>query len=480
MAIRPSKKQPSLDENARLWRRMLYNKIENIFLVKGLPEEIPVRVFNLFLFRYGKVVFYKIGSQYMVQPFTYTNVFNPYYIPLKGRVVNPYLPPKYQSWEFTLDEQCVIYNSTTDMYNERPFSQVADLIWKTANQLAEIDISYYAVTRNSRLIALFTAETDLQRAEMDRVLSRMYNGCVDITMGEDIVSHIRVNPISQESSRNKLTELVEFTQYILANFYHDFGINSNYNLKREQLNSDEIDVNQEVLRMNIEDMLVSRQDAVKKINEKYGLGISIDLNEKLYSTLLESQNETESENNNDTENEVLSSGNNELPGSRGNNQKSEEENVIRNSDGQEVNSGSERHSERDEEERGFTKDVEMDTVSPDTRHTGDRDSSIKDRDASVPHNGNDTSSLQQEVSGSGENESAVESSDDTASDGGTFTGQSAEEDSMDDRRIGVYVENYPEDTVVTVSVEGQSEVRKENEDDNNRTSEVNGKQEDTV
>lgn len=286
------KYKPTLPETARLWRRMLYNKIENIFIYENLPEEIPVRFFNLCLFKTGKMVFYKIGDKFCVQPFTYTDILNWYYVPVSGRVVNPYLPKAHNNWEFTIDDEAVIYNSSADIYNARPFSVVADLIWKTANQLSENDISYYCISRNTRLLAILTAETDLQKREMDKILDKMYRGETDITMEENLVSHIRANPLTQNSTRNTLTELIEFQQYILANFYHSFGINSNYNLKREQLNSDEIDVNQEVLRLNIEDMLKNREDGVSKINKKYGLNITVSLNEKLYATLLQLTQQT--------------------------------------------------------------------------------------------------------------------------------------------------------------------------------------------
>ncbi|WP_213033653.1 hypothetical protein, partial [Acinetobacter baumannii] len=48
-----------------------------------------------------------------------------------------------------------------------------------------------------------------------------------------------------------------------------------YNLKREQLNSSEIDVNKDVLRLNIEDMLKCREEGVSKINDIYGLSVRV-------------------------------------------------------------------------------------------------------------------------------------------------------------------------------------------------------------
>lgn len=281
--------RPELKQTAKLWREFLYSRIMNIFEYENVPEEIDLQSLKLFLFFRGKIVFYKIGDEYLIQPFDYTDKLNKYYIPTNGRVVNPWLPLGHQNWEFTVEDEAIIYNSTPDVRKFAFHSIVSDLIWKTANQLAENDISYYCIQRNHRLIAIFTAESDKQKAECNRILDRLYEGYPDITMEEDLVSHIKVNPIAMNSTRSSITELIEFQQYVLANFYHSFGINSNYNLKREQLNSNEIDVNKEVLRLNIDDMLKCREEGVSKVNAKYGLDIRVHLNEEVYKALLQEE-----------------------------------------------------------------------------------------------------------------------------------------------------------------------------------------------
>lgn len=281
--------RPELKKTAKLWREFLYSRIMNIFEYENVPEEIDLQSLKLFLFFRGKIVFYKIGDEYLIQPFDYTDKLNKYYIPTNGRVVNPWLPIGHQNWEFSVEDEAIIYNSTPDVRKFALHSIVSDLIWKTANQLAENDISYYCIQRNHRLVAIFTAESDKQKAECNRVLDRLYEGYPDITMEEDLVSHIKVNPITMNSTRSSITELIEFQQYVLANFYHSFGINSNYNLKREQLNSNEIDVNKEVLRLNIDDMLKCREEGVSKINAKYGLDIRVHLNEEVYKALLQEE-----------------------------------------------------------------------------------------------------------------------------------------------------------------------------------------------
>jgi hypothetical protein len=283
------KYKPELPQLNRLWRRMLYSKIVNIFTFENLPEEINEQAMKLGLFTLGKLVFYKIGDKYLVQKFTYTDLLDWYYIPVHGRVVNPWLPQGHQNWEFTVADECCIYCSTPDMYSYRERGIVSDLVYKTATQLSENDISYYCIQRNHRLIAIITAQDDKQRAEAEVILRHMYDGDPEMVMKDDLVNHINVNPIALNATRSPLTELIEFQQYILGNYLHNFGINSNYNLKREQLNSNEIDVNKEVLRLNIEDMLQNWTRGFEKANEKYNLDIRVLLNEKVYASLLQEE-----------------------------------------------------------------------------------------------------------------------------------------------------------------------------------------------
>lgn len=436
------KYKPTLPETARLWRKLLYNKIENIFVYDGLPEEIPVRFFNLCLFKTGKVVFYKINGKYCVQPFSYNDILNWYYVPVKGRVVNPYLPTNHQNWEFTVDDEAVIYNSSADIYNYRQFSTVADLIWKTANQLSENDISYYCISRNSRLLALFSAETDLQKREMDRILDKMYRGEADITMEENLVSHIHANPLTQNSTRNTLTELIEFQQYILANFYHSFGINSNYNLKREQLNSDEIDVNQEVLRLNIEDMLKNREDGVEKINSKYGLNVSVSLNEKLYATLLQlTQQVLDPSDPNQTSMEEGVLKHDSVTMAQKENENGEE-NKLRTED---ISSTDSQNSKDSEDENG----ERMDGISSDKRTGSDSKERSEDRDSGIQSGEDDRENNKESVLGDSETsngrgtESTSGSTNDSEINAETSVISGSEEENLDDNGNKDSVQNNP-------------------------------------
>ena len=274
---------PNLKESARVWRRSLYSKIVNCFRFTNLPEEINPYIFQVYLLKYGKLAFLKKRNKYYALPFSYAKLCNPYYVPKSGLIANAYMPEGLQTLEFDIEEDVpVIYNSTPDIWNYRKESLVSDIIYKTANTLAENEISYYCIQRNHRLVFIVTAQNDLQAKEGSKVIGQLLEGRTEMIMQEDLINQIKVNPISQNSTRNTLTELIEFQQYILGNFYHNFGINSNYNLKREQLSANEIEVNDDVLTLNVNDLLNMRKQGVEKINEKYGLNIEVELNPEIY------------------------------------------------------------------------------------------------------------------------------------------------------------------------------------------------------
>src|SRR5699024_4715632 len=60
--------------------------------------------------------------------------------------------------------------------------------------------------------------------------------------------------------------------------YNEIGLNANYNMKRERLNTSEVEMNSEALYPLVDNMLYNRRLAVEEINEKFGTNISVEFN----------------------------------------------------------------------------------------------------------------------------------------------------------------------------------------------------------
>ena len=48
---------------------------------------------------------------------------------------------------------------------------------------------------------------------------------------------VKVQPGATAAASGALRQLVELLQYMKANWYHELGLDANYNMKREALNS---------------------------------------------------------------------------------------------------------------------------------------------------------------------------------------------------------------------------------------------------
>ena len=72
-----------------------------------------------------------------------------------------------------------------------------------------------------------------------------------------------------------LTNLIEYHQYIKASLFNELGLNSNYNMKRESINSNESQLNDDMLHPLIDDMLKEREEGIARVNELFGTNITV-------------------------------------------------------------------------------------------------------------------------------------------------------------------------------------------------------------
>ena len=73
-----------------------------------------------------------------------------------------------------------------------------------------------------------------------------------------------------------MTDLIEYHQYLKAGLFNELGLNSNYNMKRESINSNESQLNDDMLHPLIDDMLKMRKEFCEQVNEMFGTEISVD------------------------------------------------------------------------------------------------------------------------------------------------------------------------------------------------------------
>ena len=259
--------------------RLLYR----VILFEGIPETVSETFMKLILYTQGKVCFLRgdlIGeeaSQLLSLNCTRADTPDVYYIPRKVLVVNPRLK---KSYNLTPGEECeVLYLSEADKYNLSDINGgLYSLIERTAVMLADNDISINTAQKNTRLVNLVGADTQNTVDSIRAAICAMYEGEPTIVVKSSLVDKLQGVPIIQNQTNHNLIELIEVQQYIISHFYEQIGICTHDQMKRERLITAEINDNLELAFLNIDDILVSLQEGLQRVNAMFGTNIAARLN----------------------------------------------------------------------------------------------------------------------------------------------------------------------------------------------------------
>lgn len=277
---------------------MLYDKVSNMFAWENLPKSIDINYLNRCLFLKGHCAFFKLNNNFYVASGGFAGEPNEYYMPSQYIIANPVLG----SHTFTINKDCVIlYNSSKDIqYNDFPLLSVEkgglySLIYRTAILLSDNECSINVAQKNSRFFAFASADTENAYKSVSEVFKKIYNGDGFAIAKSDIASTISISPLATGggSVSPTLQTLIDIQQYFLAQFYHAIGVNSNFNMKKERLVSDEIAVNDTATEVNINSMLEMRENNVKSLNNLFNLNCNVILSDLWRQKTIEKTEEKE-------------------------------------------------------------------------------------------------------------------------------------------------------------------------------------------
>lgn len=242
-------------------------RTQQMFKWEGLPDTIPQRSLELYIQTNGNCVIAEVeGSLYAFvgglggEP-------DPYYMPTLYTVANPALN---LSKAYKINEDCVV------VPNDSLYFGLIPMFRKYATQLTENDISMNLVDINTRVQSLLAAQDDRTRASAEKYLKDVYDGKLGVIAETAFLDGIKVSPYANHNS-DGLTNLIEYHQYLKAGWFNELGLNSNYNMKRESINSEEAQLNDDALLPLIDDMLLRRQEAAERINAMFGTNITVSL-----------------------------------------------------------------------------------------------------------------------------------------------------------------------------------------------------------
>ena len=252
-------------------KQMLSQTVE-MFEYGGLPESIPQKELEILHQISGYAIWKKVNGKLYVFFGSLGGVLNEYYHPTIAIVNNPYL--KFNA-NMKIGEDCVV------TFNNKLRESLMPIMNKYAVLCAECDISIRFATVNARIPYLVGANDDNTRSSVKEVFDKIWDGKeFGIVLNKRLLESNKDSTFTSEfgsRSQNTIKDLIELKQYLKSSWYLDLGIQSNYNMKRESLNSNETQMDEDVLLPLIDDMLQSRQDGIKEVNKMFGTNITVKL-----------------------------------------------------------------------------------------------------------------------------------------------------------------------------------------------------------
>lgn len=261
-------------------------RTQSMFKYNNLPDTIPQRNLELFLQTHGSCGIAKHQDKLYAFIGGFGGEPNVYYMPTIYTVSNPALK---LSKNYTIDEDIVV------IPNDSMYFGLLPMFKKYAIQLVENDISMNIADINSRIISLISASDDRTKASAEQYIKDITDGKLGVIADNSLINDdsIKAQVFGTGSASQTITNLIEYHQYIKASWFNDLGLNANYNMKRESLNSNESQLNDDMLLPLIDDMLNQRKIALDKVNKMFGTNITVELSSSWEDNQIELELEQE-------------------------------------------------------------------------------------------------------------------------------------------------------------------------------------------
>ena len=252
-------------------------RLQSLTEYENLPDTIPKKDLELLLMTSG----FGVGLEYDGKPYilfgSLGGVRNQNYEPTEAIVSNPFLN---LSKTLAIGKDCAIIR------NDSLRMGVLPILSKYATLMTENELSLWIASTMTRLFSIIVADDDKKLASANKFISGIEDGKLAAILAETSKQDkllgtqsngigIETQPYGNTGSTNAIQNLIELQQYLKASQYNDLGLNANYNMKREALNSTESQLNDDALMPFIDDMIANREEGLDQFNKMFGTNIKV-------------------------------------------------------------------------------------------------------------------------------------------------------------------------------------------------------------
>lgn len=287
-------------KNVNQLNNYMLAKTLSMFEYTGLPETIPAKELEKILQLKGFAFISEVNGKLYALSATKSGEQDAYGNCLQVTVANVYL--NFNKTLSIADDGVLFSNDEMDI-------GLYPLFEKYNSQLVENEINMIMWGFNSRTQKLLSAPDDKTAESANQYIKKIIDGELSVIGDNAMFDGVKVQPTNTGNGFN-IQSMIEYHQYIKSTLYNEIGISSNFNMKRERLVKGEVEQNEDSLFPFVYNMLQCRMDAVARINEKYGLNITVDFGSVWKIKQVELEQELNNEQRTNKNNSQNSGGNN--------------------------------------------------------------------------------------------------------------------------------------------------------------------------
>lgn len=160
------------------------------------------------------------------------------------------------------------------MINDKLGIGLTPIFNKYSSLINESEITLTITNMWKRTEKVFTANDDSTSESVKNYLEQVENGELGVIVSSLLYDSLNVTTSNVQGS--SIHDLIEYDNYINSKFYNEIGLFINNNMKKERLITDEVTSNMNVVYPLVDNMLQSRREKLKLINEKFNLNIEVE------------------------------------------------------------------------------------------------------------------------------------------------------------------------------------------------------------
>lgn len=241
----------------------LLNNALSIFRYEGLPDNVKAVDLEKNLLRFGKILFTKWHDEFYIFSYTETGKQNYLGEYTKYQVNNPYINC---NEIFTGDNAVKIKNTDTA-------EPLVNLMGMYSELLTESYLTLNMVDINTRIPFLISARDNATKTSAEIFVKQIHDGKQGIIAEQPLFDSLNINPLSDHQN---LQQIIELNKFYFSDYFQKIGLTNLYNNIHDRISATETEFTATSIYPYVDNMKRNRDIAVEKINEMFGLSVTVE------------------------------------------------------------------------------------------------------------------------------------------------------------------------------------------------------------